>query len=163
IATILSAATRYMDKVIFSYNLACGDANPWRSAQDGLVYYAQNAKPILKQAVWIVVLEHVLSALLWLALLVPAAAFTATLPHGLREWGGVLTVGIAVLIALAARGAFLKPLFLAMIMVRYHALIEHEAVNRDWVARLDQVSTTFRQLGEKAQAFVATRSSPDPS
>lgn len=154
LTAILSAATRYMDKVIFSYNLACGEANPWRSAQDGLVYYAQNAKPILKQAVWIVVLEHVLSALLWLALLVPAAALTALLPHGVREWGGLLTVGMAVLIALAARGAFLKPMFLVMIIVRFHDLIEHEPINRDWVERLNQISTTFRDLGQKAQTFI---------
>ncbi len=45
LTAILRAATRYMDKVIFSYNLACGEDNPWRSAQDGLVYYAQNATP----------------------------------------------------------------------------------------------------------------------
>lgn len=154
ITAILSAATRYMDKVIFSYNLACGETNPWRSAQDGLVYYAQNAKPILKQAVWIVVLEHVLSVLLWLALLVPAAALTALLPHAVREWGGIMTVGMAVLIALAARGAFLKPMFLVMIIVRFHDLIEHEPINREWVERLNQVSTTFRDLGQKAQTYI---------
>ena len=84
-------------------------------------------------------LEHVLSALLWLALLVPAAAFTALLPHAVREWGGLLTVGMAVLIALAARGAFLKPMFLVMIIVRFHDLIEHEPINRDWVERLNQI------------------------
>jgi hypothetical protein len=154
ITVILSAATRYMDKVIFSYNLACGEGNPWRSAQDGLVYYAQNAKPILKQAVWIVVLEHVLSALLWVVLLVPAAALTAILPHSVREMGGVLTVGTAVLLTLAARGAFLKPIFLIMISVRFHALVEHEPINQDWVERLSQISTRFRELGQKVQTFM---------
>ncbi|MGH9142603.1 MAG: hypothetical protein ACRD2I_15840 [Vicinamibacterales bacterium] len=154
IDAILRAATRYMDKVIFSYNLACGGGNPWRSAQDGVVYYAQNARPILKQAVWIVVLEHVLSALFWLVLLVPAAALTASLPSSVRELGGVLTVGIAVLFALAGRGAFLKPIFLIMIMVRFHELIEHEAINQDWVARLDQISTRFNALGKEASAFM---------
>ncbi len=64
ITAILRAATRYMDKVIFSYNLASGDDNPWLGAQRGLIYYAQNAKPILKQSVWIVVLEYAVSALL---------------------------------------------------------------------------------------------------
>ena len=162
ITAILSAATRYMDKVIFSYNLACGEGNPWGSAQDGLVYYAQNAKPILKQAVWIVVLEHVLSALLWLVLLIPAAALTAILPHAVREWGGLLTVGMAVLIALAARGAFLKPMFLVMIIVRFHELIEHEPINRDWVERLNQISTTFRDLGQKAQTFISAPARPLP-
>lgn len=158
ITAILRAATRYMDKVLFSYNLACGAANPWRGAQDGLVYYAQNAKPILKQSVWIVVLEHVLSAILWLAFLIPAAALTAILPHSVREMGGVVTIVIAVLFALAARGAFLKPVFLAMVMVRFHALIEKETINQEWVERLNKLSDKFRDLGKKAQDFVATPS-----
>jgi hypothetical protein len=154
ITGILRAATRYMDKVIFSYNLACGDDNPWRSAQHGLIYYAQNAKPILKQSVWIVVLEHVLSALLWLVLLIPAAALTAILPQSVRETGGLVTIVVAVLFALAARGAFLKPVFLIMVMVRFHALVEHQPINEEWVARLDQLSDKFRDLGQKAQTFV---------
>ena len=61
---------------------------------------------------------------------------------------------VAVLFALASRGAFLKPVFLIMIMTRFHALIEHEAINDEWVARLDQLSTRFRELGEKAATFV---------
>lgn len=160
ITAILRAATRYMDKVLFSYNLACGTPNPWRGAQEGLVYYAQNAKPILKQSVWIVVLEHVLSAILWLAFLIPAAALTAILPQSVREMGGVVTIVIAVLFALAARGAFLKPIFLIMVMVRFHVLIENETINQGWVARLNQLSDKFRDLGKKAQDFVATPSAP---
>lgn len=153
VTAILRAATRYMDKVLFSYNLACGDPNPWRSAQRGLVYYAQDATPLLKQAVWIVVLEHVLTVLLWLALLVPAALVTAMLPHSVRNLGGLATIGIAALFALSARAAFLKPIFLIMVTVRFHALIEHQPINQEWVARLEQVSTKFRDLGQKAQAF----------
>ncbi len=65
-----------------------------------------------------------------------------------------MTVGMAVLIALAARGAFLKPIFLVMIIVRFHDLIEHEPINREWVERLNQISTTFRDLGQKAQTFI---------
>jgi hypothetical protein len=155
VTAILRAATRYMDKVLFSYNLACGDPNPWRSAQQGLVYYAQEAKPLLKQAVWIVVLEHVLSVVLWLALLVPAAFVTAMLPHNVRNLGGAVTIGIAALFALSARSAFLKPIFLIMVAVRFHALVEHAPINQEWVARLEQLSTKFRDLGQKAQAFVA--------
>ena len=155
VTTILRASTRYMDKVIFSYNIACGEPNPWRSAQEGLVYYAQNAKPLLEQAVWIVVLEHVLSVLLWLALLVPAAVVTAMLPHAVRNLGGLATIGIAALFALSARGAFLKPVFLIMVAVRFHALVEHQPVNQEWVARLEQLSKQFRDLGQKAEAFVA--------
>ena len=162
VTAILRAATRYMDKVIFSYNLVRGGQNPWESARDGIVYYAQNAKPILKTSVWIVVLELVLSVVLWLVLLAPAAAITVTLPHSVREMGGLVTVVIAILFALAARAAFVKPLFLIMIMTRFHALIEHQPINAAWVAELDRLSDKFRDLGQKAQSFVAG-ASPGPA
>jgi hypothetical protein len=160
VTAIVRAATRYMDKVLLSYNLACGDPNPWRSAQQGLVYYAQDAKPLLQQAVWIVVLEHILSVLLWLVLLIPAALVTAVLPPDVRNLGGLATIGIAALFAMSARGAFLKPVFLIMVTVRFHTLIEHQPINQEWVARLEQVSTKFRDLGQKAQGSIAPALSP---
>ncbi len=160
VTAILRAATRYMDKVLFSYNLACGDPNPWRGAEQALVYYAQNAKPLVVQAVWIVVLEHVLSALLWLVLLAPAALVTAMLPHEVRNLGGLVTIGIAALFALSARGAFLKPVFLIMVVVRFHDLIEHQPINQEWVARLEQLSTKFRDLDQKARAFATPPAVP---
>jgi hypothetical protein len=144
---ILSAATRYLDKVILSYNLARNEEDPWRGAQEGIIYYCQNAQPILKTSVWIVILERGLSIVLWLALLAPAAAVTVMLPHAMREMGGAVTVVIAVLLAATLRAAFLKPLFLIMIMIRFHALIEHQAINEEWAGRLDQISDKFRTLG----------------
>ena len=157
LATIMRAATRYIDKVIFSYNLARADENPWGGARDGLVYYAQNAQPILKQAIWIIVLEYILSALLWLMLLAPAAVLTMMMPQSLREIGGMVTIVVAVLLALAARGAFLKPLFLIMIMVRYHSIVEHQPLNQQWVAQLDGLSTKFRDLSVQAAQSFAPR------
>jgi hypothetical protein len=145
---ILGAATRYLDKVILSYNLARNDEDPWRGAREGIVYYCQNAQPILKTSVWIVILERLLSFLLWLALLAPAAALTVMLPPAMRESGGVATVAIAVLLAATLRAAFLKPLFLIMIMVRFHALIEHQEINQESAGRLDQISDKFRSLGQ---------------
>jgi hypothetical protein len=41
-----------------------------------------------------------------------------------------------------------------MIMVRFHTLIEHEPVNAEWVARLNQLSDKFRDLGQKVHTFV---------
>ena len=71
-----------------------------------------------------------------------------------------MTIIVAVLFALAARGAFLKPVFLIMIIVRFHALIEHEPINQEWVARLDQLSDKFRDLGQKAQTFIPAPTVP---
>ena len=133
--------------MILSYNLARNEQEPWRGAQEGIIYYCQNAQPILKTSVWIVILERVLSALVWIVLLAPAAAITVMLPQSMREYGGIATMLIAALLAATLRASFVKPLFLIMIMVRFHALIEHQAINEEWVGRLDQISDKFRSLG----------------
>ncbi len=147
---VMRAATRYLDKVILSYNLARNDQDPWRGAREGIVYYCQNAKPILQTSVWIVILEHVLSALLWLVLLAPAALVTLLLPHAVRESAAIVTIIIAALFAGALRESFIKPLFLIMMMVRFHALIEHQPINQEWDARLSSLSDKFRTLGTQA-------------
>jgi hypothetical protein len=152
ITLLLKGATRYLDKVIFSYNLARPDADPWRSSRDGLVYYAQNAKPVLKTALWSIVLERLLSFALWLVLLVPAGLVTLLLPQGVREVGGLMTVLVALLLVGPLRAAFIKPLFLIMMMVRFHAAAEGQPINAAWDARLAAISDGFRDLGEQAAA-----------
>jgi hypothetical protein len=152
---VMRAATRYLDKVILSYNLARNDQDPWRGAREGIVYYCQNARPILETSIWIIILEHVLSAVLWLLLLAPAAAITVMLPHAVRESAAVATIIIALLLAATLRASFIKPLFLIMMMVRFHTLIEHQALNQEWDARLSSLSDRFRTLG--AQAATAFR------
>ena len=144
---IMRAATRYLDKVILSYNLARNDGDPWTGAREGLVYYAQNAKPILMTSVWIVIMERLLTFALWLLLLAPAGVITVMLPAGVRESGGLVTILIAILLAGTLRAAFIKPLFLIMIMVRFHALTENQPINQEWDARLSSASDKFRSLG----------------
>jgi len=145
--TILSAATRYLDKVVLSYDLARGGDDPRRNIQDGLVYYCQNAKPILTTSVWMVIVERILSILLCLLLLVPAGLVTVWLPEAVREYGAMVTVFIAALLAVTVRAAFIQPLFLICMMIRFHALIEHQPINSTWVGYLDGLSDKFRQIG----------------
>jgi hypothetical protein len=143
---ILRAATRYVDKIILSYSLARNDNDTWEEAREGIIYYCQNAKPILKTSIWIVILERGLSALVWIVLMVPAAGITVLLPSALREAGGLITVIIAAMLAAAVRNAFVKPIFLIMMMIRFHTLIEGQPINADWNDYLASISDKFRIL-----------------
>ena len=147
---VLKGATRYLDKVIFSYSLARNDEDVWGASREGLVYYAQNVRPILKTTIWSVVLERVLTVLLFLLLLAPAAAVTLALPATVREVGGVVTLVVAILLAGPLRAAFVKPIFMTMMMVRFHSAIEGQAINPEWDARLAAMSGQFRDLGARA-------------
>jgi hypothetical protein len=150
ITMVLRAATRYLDKVIFSYNLARGDVDPWQSGREGLIYYCQNARPVLKTAIWSVLLERACSIVLWLVLLAPAALITLALPASARETGGLMTVLVALLLVGPLRAAFIKPVFLIMMMVRFHAAVEGQAINAEWDARLSSISEKFRTFGHDA-------------
>jgi len=136
------AATRYLDKVILSYTLARNDGDPWHSAQDGMIYYCQNAKAILKTSIWIVIMERVVSLLLFLLLFVVAGA-TVALPAAVPEMEAGVTLAAAFLLATVIRAAFIKPLFLISMLVRFHTLIEDQPINTQWSHYLDQLSPDF--------------------
>jgi putative effector of murein hydrolase LrgA (UPF0299 family) len=94
-----------------------------------------------------VIVERCLSVLLWLLLLVPAGVATMALPDAIREYGAIVTVCIAALLAMTLRAAFIQPLFLICIMIRFHALVENQPINSTWVGYLDGLSDKFRQIG----------------
>ena len=149
---IVRAATTYIDETIFSYNLARGDENPWRSSKDALIYYCQNSTEILKAAIWVVVFDKVLTAVAWAVMLAPAFLLLAILPSAWAPGGFIGGLVIAALFASNIRQAFLKPIFLVMIMTKFHVVVRNQAINLEWDERLTTVSSKFKDLKDKAAA-----------
>lgn len=149
---IVRAATTYIDETIFSYNLARGDENPWRSSKDGIIYYCQNSMEILKTAALVVVLDKLLTVLLWVVMLVPAGLLMFVLPVSLKPGGMILGFVVAALFASNVRQAFLKPVFLVMVMTKFHLAVQNQAINTEWDERLSSVSAKFRDIKDKALA-----------
>jgi len=156
---VLRASTTYIDETIFSYNLARGDENVYRSSKDGLIYYAQNAKEVLKTGLWVVVLDRVLTTVIWIVMLAPGFALSWMLPG--NTGGTVMIVG-AVLFAGSVRSAFLKPLFLTMVMVKFHAMAKNQPINLEWDQRLGTASNKFEELKQQAAAWVRPGRGPQP-
>jgi hypothetical protein len=151
--TVIFAATTYIDETLFSYNLARGDENPWRGAKDGLIYYAQNSKEVLKTGVYIVILDYVLTVVVWAACLVPAGLIAWMLPtHGFAQ---VFVLLMAVLAAANLRSAFLRPLFLIMVMIKFHVSVRDQPIDLEWDARLSSVSGKFNEIKQKAGQALA--------
>jgi hypothetical protein len=155
---VVRAATTYVDETLFSYRLAREEPNPWVSAREGLVYYAQNAGAVLKTAVWVVVLDKVLTAIVWGVCLAPGFLVAALVPGR----GAAVAFGVGLLLALNFRAAFLKPLFLIMVMTRFHVAVRGQAIDATWDARLAGVSGAFGQIAERARTWVAGRPAPAP-
>jgi hypothetical protein len=118
----------------------------FRSSRDGLIYYAQNSKEVLKTGVFIVILDKVATFLTWLAMLVPAIVLTWILPASVKGVGGFFTLVMAGLFAWNLRAAFLEPLFLIMIMVKFHVSVKDQQIDMVWDERLTRVSDKFFEL-----------------
>ncbi len=161
VGAILHAMTTFIDETIFSYGLARGDKNPWRSGRDGLVYYAQNAKGILKTSLGTVVLEKVLVVLAWILCMAPAALFAYLMPG--NENGTLWMIGIAALFAWNIKEAFLHPLFLIMIMTKFHVSVQGQEIDETWDARLEKVSGKFGQIKEKIREWHRDSTSAAPA
>lgn len=142
----LRMAVGLVDEVILGHAIRTRSENAWEAAHDGLVLYAQNAKPMLVNAAWLTLVTWVLSALVFLVMLAPAAAVVWLLPG---ESGAGMFV-FAVVFAWAVKAALIEPFAVACMLQVFFTVTEGQVPNAEWRGRLTQASTKFRKLGERA-------------
>ncbi|HUP93051.1 MAG TPA: hypothetical protein VM074_12465 [Solimonas sp.] len=149
---VLNLSLTYTDEVILAHNFRTRSDNPWASSRTALVLYAQNFKAILKNAFFLLLLTWLLTFLLFLLILAPAAGLAA-LFGGAGAWVYI----IAAVFAWSLKAALVDPFALCAMLQVYFKLTEGQSASPQWEARLAGVSDKFRELGEKARDFVAPR------
>ncbi len=152
----LRLAVGLVDEVILAHAIRTRADNPWKSAQEALVLYAQNARPMLVNAAWLTLIVWIMAFVVFLVMLAPAAAVVWLIP-GQWSAGGFV---FAVLFAWAVKAAVIEPFALACLLQVYFKEIEGETPNPDWEAKLAQASDKFRKLGDRALAWAGGRRAP---
>lgn len=142
----LRVAVGFIDEVILAYGMRNRSTDPWGSARSALVLYAQNYRPMLKNAAWITLFVYGLMAVIFFVMLAPAALIGNLYPGGLSAMGVV----IAFILAWSVKRALLEPLAVACLLQAYFRTIEGQSPNPEWDAKLDGMSSKFRQLKERA-------------
>ncbi|MGC9955054.1 MAG: hypothetical protein ABSD21_12360 [Rhizomicrobium sp.] len=151
--SIVRMSLTYVDEIILAYLIRTRTANPWETAKDGLILYAQNYKHFLKNAVWLSVFLWLLTAAIFIVLIGPAVALLALVPGHFFAWG----FAFAFVFAWALKAALLEPVAIASLMQVYFKTIEGQKPDPEWEARLDSVSKRFRELGAKAAGWMGGR------
>ncbi|MBV0914122.1 hypothetical protein [Anianabacter salinae] len=153
----LRIAVGFIDEVILAYAIRTKSDNAWASAQTALILYAQNYKPMLKNAAWLALIVYGLSFVVFLVFLAPAALAVHLIP-GAWSAGGMV---FALLFAWAVKAALLEPFAIACMMDVYLRTIEGQAPDPAWEAKLENLSRKFRTLKEKAQSYQPPRAEPE--
>ncbi len=121
----------------------------WKSAETGLILYAQAWKEILKTAFIVGLVSILVFPILFVVLLVPALAIGHAFP--LLQVGAILA---AILFSFVLKTAFLDPWTLSSMILTYLKATEGLTPNPEWTQKLEMVSSKFKKL--KAQASQPT-------
>ena len=101
---------------------------------------------MVKNAIWLSLVIWVVSLLIFLFMLAPAGAILYFMPGELAGWAFVL----AIVFAWAFKSALIEPFAIASLMQVYFKAIEGQVPNPEWDRRLEEASSKFRELKEKA-------------
>jgi hypothetical protein len=159
INAVMRMSLTYVDEIILAQLLRSRTVNPWETAQDALVLYAQNYQHMLKNAAWLTLLIWLATFGLFLVFLSPAAGLLAMFPRAASVWAFL----IALLFAWALKKAVMEPIAIACLMQVFFATIAGQTPDPEWRARLEECSAMFRELGVKAAGWVGGQLSPKPA
>lgn len=155
----LKVSVGLVDEVILAHAIKTKSSNPWASAQDALVLYAQNAKPMLVNAAWLTLFSYGLAFVVFLLMLAPAAAVVYLMPGAWSAGGFVF----AILFAWAVKAALIEPFAIACLLQVFFKVTEGQAPSPEWRAKLEAATNKFKQLGERAAAWVSPRFVRNPT
>ncbi|HHX42507.1 MAG TPA: hypothetical protein GX714_00770 [Chloroflexi bacterium] len=150
---VLSIAANYIDEAVMSYILQRGDENVWQAAADGVVLYAQSWKRLLTTAA---VLAALVSAVWVVGFVLFLLAGLATYPvfGGPAEMDrlayGLIVALPALFLASIFQWLLVDPLATVAMVVTYNKAIAGQTPAVDLYAQLQGVSSSFRQLSERA-------------
>jgi hypothetical protein len=147
---IIRLSLTYVDEVILAYLIRTRTTNPWETAKDGLILYAQNYGHFVKNAIWLAVFLWLLTIAIFAVIVGPFAGLAALLPTGATLW----TVGLALIFAWSFKAAILEPIAIAALMQVYFKTIEGQRPNPEWDSRLSEASRRFRELARKAADWI---------
>ena len=155
---VINTSLTYLDEVILAEILRQRSANPWATARDCVVLYAQNYKGMLRNAAFLTFIVWGLTLLIFLVVIGPIAAFVATHPHV----AGIWTFVLAVIAALSLKAALVDPFAMTALLQVYTKLIAGQTPSPEWAARLDGMSGKFRELAQRAGATPPVAAPPPP-
>jgi hypothetical protein len=160
VEAVIRMSLTYVDEIILAYLIRTRTPNPWSSAEDALILYAQNYKHFLKNALWLSLFMWGLTAIIFFLFLAPATAMAIMFPGNSALWA----FGFAIVFAIAVKKALLEPLAIASLMQVYFKTIEGQTPNAEWKDRLNTASRKFQELGGKAAAWIpGPKVSPSPT
>ena len=137
----LDISLGYIDECCLGYTFYHTGQNPYKSAADGVVIYAQNWKTLLKDAAkttGIVILSFIV--VLLVAFVIFGGLFR------MFGWSGFMAFIISILFAYTVKYAFIDSWILVKMMSSYMQVVPQTQITFDLYSKLSGLSRKFKEL-----------------
>lgn len=148
--TVVKMSLTHVDEIVLGRIIRSNSANPFETARQGVVLYGQNAKIMIKNAVWLSLIMWVLSLVVFVLMIAPAGALLWMFPGQAGGWA----FAVALIFAWAVKSALMEPFAIAALMSVYFKVTEGQTPDPVWDRRLMEASKPFRDLAGKAADWV---------
>jgi hypothetical protein len=156
--TIINTGLSHLDQVILAQILRQRSPNPWSTARDSTVLYAQNYKGVLKNAAFLTFIIWGLTLVILLVIAAPIAALIGIF----HIHAGIATFVLAVVAALSLKAALIDPFATVALIQVYDKITAGQTPNPEWSAKLESMSSKFRELTQKAREMVTPAAPVSP-
>lgn len=144
---VIENSVKYIDEAILARSFWRESSNVWVNARDGLVLYGQVWRPILMNAIALLVLSYVPSVVAFVVFAAPIGFLLALISTQLAAWTIVFALLFAFLIKVAIGDAFA----MAVIISAYYRETADLKPNPEMAATLDNLSDQFGEITQRAR------------
>jgi hypothetical protein len=147
---VIEYAMNYIDEAVLARSFWNESESVWTNARDGVVLYAMVWKPILKNAVALMILSFVPFVIAFIILAAPIGLVLSKTSPQLAGWSIIATLVLAYLIKVAVGDAFA----MTAIIATYQRETLNMTPDPNMVAKLDSISDKFKNLKQRAEESI---------
>jgi hypothetical protein len=144
---VIEYAMNYIDEAVLARSFWTERESVWTNARDGVVLYAMVWKPILMNAIALMILSYVPFVVAFILFAAPIGLLLSQTSPQLAGWSIIATLVLAYLIKVALGDAFA----MTAIIATYQRETASLTPDPNMVAKLDSVSTKFTDLKKRAE------------
>lgn len=146
---VIKFSLNYIDEAILARTFWLDSGSVWANAKDGIILYGMVWKPLLMNAIALMVLSYVPFAVAVILLVAPVGGAIWYLTSStIGGWVVIALLILAYLIKVAIGDAFA----MAAIIASYHDEIQGLEPSPEVSAKLEGISSKFRELKDKASS-----------
>ena len=154
----LELSLGYIDECCLCYTFCKPERNPYRSAADGVVLYAQNWKSVLKNAAGTMLMVFISVAVITLVVFVAVG-----LVFRMMEWNGLIAFVLSLMVACVIKYAFIDSWIMVRMIQGYMSEAQAAPPAIDLYEKLSGWSAKFRELFQKGQEEEFSSEATEPT